>query len=282
MFWRRREQRVPVLTYHAHQITGATYETNDLEAFRTDLRTIRRLGFRIVPALWVAEWLTGSRSRRDLRRSVAITFDDGSDFDFHDLEHPGAGAQRSMLRSLREFCAEAGTEAARHASVTSFVIASPQVRAELDAACLVGRGWMSDDWWPVAQASGLVAIGNHSWDHNHPEASRTCQREQRKGAFDAIETEAECDAEVADAARYIAHRIGRWPVLFAYPGGTASHYLRECYLPEHGARHGTLAAFAADGGYVTRESSRWFVPRFVCGAHWRDPSGLEEILRGAR
>jgi hypothetical protein len=51
VLWRRREQRVPVLTYHAHQITGATYETNDLEAFRTDLRTIRRLGLRIVPAL---------------------------------------------------------------------------------------------------------------------------------------------------------------------------------------------------------------------------------------
>lgn len=162
------------------------------------------------------------------------------------------------------------------------MIASPQVRGELDDACLVGRGWMSDGWWREAAASGLVSIENHSWDHNHPAASRTCQRDQRKGAFDTIETEEECAAEVEGAARYIDEQTGRWPVLFAYPGGTASEYLREQYFPERGERHRTLAAFAADGGFVTRASSRWFVPRFVCGAHWRDPVELERILRGAR
>lgn len=281
MFWKRRELRVPVLTYHSHQITGATYETNDLEAFRVDLRTILRLGFRIVPATWVAEWLCGGRPDRDLRRSVAITFDDGSDFDFHDLDHPVAGPQRSMLSSLREFRQEMAGHL-RHPHVTSFVIACPRTRAELDGECLVGRGWMSDDWWPLAHESGLVSIQNHSWDHNHPAASQTCQREQRKGSFDAIETEGECDAEVTAAARYISARTGSWPVLFAYPGGTASRYLREEYLPGRTERHGAVAAFAADGGYVSRDSSRWSVPRFVCGAHWREPSGLEHILVGAR
>lgn len=282
MFWRRREQRVPVLTYHSHQISGATYEANDLEAFRIDLQTIRRLGFRIVPATWVAEWLRGGRSDRDMRRSVVITFDDGSDFDFHDLDHPGAGPQRSMLNSLREFRQEVRGGRLRHLNVTSFVIACPRTRAELDAACLVGRGWMSDDWWPLAHKSGLVSIQNHSWDHNHPAASQTRQRDQRRGSFDAIETEEECDAEVAAAARYISARTGSWPILFAYPGGTASRYLREEYFPLFAERHGAVAAFAADGGYVTRDSSPWSVPRFVCGAHWREPSGLEHILLGAR
>ena len=141
---------------------------------------------------------------------------------------------------------------------------------------------MSDGWWREATASGLVSIENHSWDHNHPAASWTCQRDQRKGPFDTIETEEEGAAEVEGAARYIGEQTGRWPVLFAYPGGTASAYLREQYFPERGERHRTLAAFAADGGFVTRASSRWFVPRFVCGAHWRDPAELERILRGAR
>lgn len=280
MFWRRRQTRVPVLTYHSHQISGADYAASDLEALRIDLRTIRRTGCRIVPAAWVAEWLIGTRRESDLRRAVAITCDDGSDFDFHDLEHPTYGPQRALINVLRDFREEAGPRLAVHA--TAFVIASPKVRAELDKENLAGRGWMSDDWWSVAHRSGLVSVQNHSWDHNHPVASRTCQREQRKGSFAWIETEAECDAEIADAARYIASRAGEWPTLFAYPGAEWSTYLRDHYLPHQFERHGTLAAFDANGGYVERGSSRWQIPRFVCGAHWSDAAGLERILREAR
>jgi hypothetical protein len=46
--------------YHSHQISGATYDSNDLEEFRAGLRTIRRLGLRIVPGTWFAEWLRGA------------------------------------------------------------------------------------------------------------------------------------------------------------------------------------------------------------------------------
>lgn len=279
MLWRRREIRVPVLTYHSHQIGGADYASNDLIAFRDDLRTIDRLGLRIVPAMWVAEWLCGTRSERTLRGAVALTFDDGSSFDFHDLDHPEGGPQRGVIGILRDFAREVGARVRPH--VTSFVIASPEVRAELDARCLFGRGWMADDWWRAAQRSGLLAIHNHSWDHNHPAATRTCQREGHTGTFETIATEAECDAEIAAAARAIADRTGEWPVLFAYPYGTGSRYLVEDYFPRRAARHRSIAAFAGDGGYVTRASCRWTIPRFVCGAHWHEPSGLERILRGA-
>jgi peptidoglycan/xylan/chitin deacetylase (PgdA/CDA1 family) len=224
------------------------------------------------------EWVLGARPDASMDHAVAITFDDGADFDFHDLEHPRWGRQRSFVNIVRDMRCELGMEC--HA--TTFVIASPDVRAELDAACMVGRGWMSDDWWATAESSGLVAVQNHSWDHNHPEASRTCQREQRRGSFASIETEPECDGEVAQAARYIARRTGSWPALFAYPNGASSAYLREVYFPLLATRHGTLAAFAADGGHVARGAPRWNLPRFVFGAHWTDPAGLERILRDAR
>jgi peptidoglycan/xylan/chitin deacetylase (PgdA/CDA1 family) len=275
-WWKR--LRIPVLTYHSHQIAGIDYATNDLVALHADLRTIARAGFRIVPAAWIVEWLLGRRRDADVRRAVALTFDDGSDFDVRDLEHPSFGTQRAMINVLRDFQQD-GDGVPVHA--TSFVIASPQVRAELDAACLAGRGWMSDAWWRDAQRSGMLAIENHTWDHNHPLASRTCQREQRKGSFEWIETEAECDAEIAQAARFIAERSGTAPTLLAYPFGSPSAYLRDHYLPRQTARHGMIGAFAADGGYVTRRSSRWCIERFVFGAHWTEPGGLERILKEA-
>lgn len=146
---------------------------------------------------------------------------------------------------------------------------------------MVGKGWMSDGWWGPAQRSGVLAVQNHSWDHNHPAASRVCQREQRKGSFVWIDSEPECDAEVAQAAAFIAKKTGDWPTLFAYPNGASSEYIREVYFPTLTERHGAYAAFAGDGGYVHRESPRWNVPRFVFGAHWADPAELEGILRAA-
>lgn len=272
--------RIPILTYHSHRIDDGGYPTNDHEALACDLRLLHRLGRRLVPLAWVVDWLLGERPDGDVEGAVAITFDDGADFDVHDLPHPVAGLQRSFLNVLRDFRYEVGpAQPSLHA--TTFVIASPTVRAELDAKCMIGRGWMSDAWWQAAALSGLLAVENHSWDHNHPAASRVCQREQRKGSFEWIDTEAECDAEIVAAARFIASKTRVWPALFAYPNGHASDYLREAYFPGFPSRHGTRAAFAADGGYVARGAPRWNLPRFVCGAHWTDPAGLEEIVREA-
>ena len=159
--------RVPVLAYHAVNIAGTDYASNDLVAFAADLRLIDDLGLRIVPLQWVAEQVTGAASR-NLDRCVALTCDDGSAFDFHDLVHPVHGPQRSLYHCLLDFIAERGDDAQPDLHLTSFVIASPEARERMDQVCLAGLGWMDEDWWRKASGSGLMAIENHSWDHNHP------------------------------------------------------------------------------------------------------------------
>jgi hypothetical protein len=125
----------------------------------------------------------------------------------------------------------------------------------------------------------LFSIQNHSWDHNHVEVSRTCQRDQRKGRFDVVETFDECDAEVTRAAEYIFSKVGVWPDLFAYPYAEASAYLRDVFFPSFPERHRTRAAFSAHDGYVTRRSRKWSLPRLGFGANWTEPDGLRRILR---
>src|SRR5688572_29200633 len=83
--------RVPVLTYHSNNIHGNDYAHNDHVALEHDLATIARLGYRIVPLAKVVEALDDPQL--DLDDAVAITFDDGSWFDWHDLEHPSCGPQ---------------------------------------------------------------------------------------------------------------------------------------------------------------------------------------------
>jgi hypothetical protein len=159
--------RVPVLAYHAVNIAGNEYATNDHVAFAADLRLIDDLGLRIVPLHWVVDQVIGAADR-DLTGCVALTCDDGSAFDFHDLDHPTHGPQRSLFNCLQDFIAERGAQAQPDLHLTSFVIASPEARERMDQACLAGLGWMGEDWWREANESGLMAIENHSWDHNHP------------------------------------------------------------------------------------------------------------------
>lgn len=275
--------RIPVLTYHSHHI-GESYATSDRIALASDLRTIAAMGMRVVPLLWVAEWAFGRRPDSDVRRGVAITFDDGADFDYLDLPHPVHGLQPSMARILREFAEEIGATQPL-VEATSFVIASPAVRERLDRRGLHGKDWVSDGWWKDAQESGWLSIQSHSWDHNHPVSETVCQRDQRKGSFANIETLEECECEVAGAGRFISQKLaGRWPVLFAYPYGESSPYLREVYFPRYAERHRTLAAFGASGGYVTADSNRWNLERFVCANQvigWQTPEQLEALLAGA-
>ncbi|MDN5924391.1 MAG: hypothetical protein L0H70_05265, partial [Xanthomonadales bacterium] len=88
--------RVPILTYHAVNITGNNYANNDHVAFAADLRLIDALGLRIVPVHWLVQQIRGE-AQRDLRHCVALTCDDGSNFDFYDIEHPQFGHQRSLF-----------------------------------------------------------------------------------------------------------------------------------------------------------------------------------------
>lgn len=273
--------KIPVLLYHSAQVDGMDYRSNDHVAFHDDLRTIHREGFRVVPLSWVVDWVLGLRPDADLERAVALTFDDGCSLDFLDLDHPTHGIQRSFFGILNDLVQEIGLQAQPHLHATSFVIASPETRSVLGTQILAGPEWISDDWWAAADRSSMLSIQNHSWDHNHPASPVVCQRDQIKGRFDNIETYAECDAEVRQAAAFINRKTGTWPDVFASPWGQMSRYLREVYFPTFVAEHRCRAAVASDDGFVTRESPVWALPRLGFRGNWCSPEGFKELLRSA-
>ena len=276
------QRRVPVLTWHGYNVFGNRYETNDLVAFADDLRTIHEAGFVVIPLLEVARWVRGERT--DLaqygRPVVALSCDDGTDYDWKDLTHPEHGPQTSFASSMRTFQAQhPGAQPAL--TMTSFVIASPSARRQIDAGAMQAQGALNDDWWQAANASGLMTIESHGWDHNHPTVSPVAQRKQRTGDFFAIDTFAECDAHVRAASQFIESRSGRKPPLFAYPWTQASAYMRGEYMPTHAEANGVMAAFGGESGYITRDSDRWCLQRFVFGPDWKSKAGLQALLRGA-
>lgn len=266
---------VPVLTYHATNVSGNDYAANDHVALAEDLRLIDALGHVVVPLVDLVAAHAGAGDLPD--RAVAITFDDGTDFDYHDLEHPSHGRQRSMLNVLRDFDAHPRRSSAHRVCATSFVIASPKARADMDRECLVGRGWFNDDWWAPAVASGFLAIANHSWDHNHPSASEAAAR-GRTGTFRTIDSAALAEHEILAARDYIAHRAPNAAVdLFAYPYGECTDFL-VAYLEREHARLRTCAAFDTEPAHVSEARSRWRLPRYVCGAHWNSVDDLRHVL----
>ena len=276
-------QRIPVLTYHSHRIEGTSYETNDHVAFCHDLRTIQARRFSIIPLGHIAAWVSAPQAPELPIRAVGLSCDDGANADYYDCDHPVYGPQRSFYNILRDFQTEIGAAAQALLHMTSFVVASPGVRRELDARCLapLGLHGMTDDWWAAAAQSGLFGIENHSWDHNHPDISWVCEAGQRSGDFGQIDSYAECRSEIQQAATFIHAKIRpAWPGLLAYPWGQSSPYLRETYLPAAQTAHRMRAAFKADDDYITASSSRWALPRFVCGAGWTTPAELGAILDG--
>ena len=267
--------RVPVLTYHSNNISGNDYASNDHVALAEDLRTIHRLGRRIIPLAQVVDVRLGNAPESTVERAVALSFDDGSWFDWHDLDHPTCGPQRGFAGILRDFVT--GTGAMAHA--TSFVIVSPDARATLDRTCLVGRGWWGDDWWRPAQDEGLLAIESHSWDHNHHTLPVTAQRRPLRGTFRTIDSHADADAEVRQAADWLDARLAPHRAsLFAFPYGESNDYLLREYLPDFGHQHRLRAAFGTVPAPVESGSDRWNLPRYVCGQHWQTPEELRRLL----
>ncbi len=267
---------VPVLTYHAMNVAGADYAANDHVAFAADLELLQALGARIVPLAEVARAAVEGRLEA-LSGCVALSLDDGADFDAYDLPHPAWGPQRGMLGILRDFRARHGAAAQPGLHATSFAIVSPQARASLDRHHMVGCGWWNDGWWREAEASGLMAVESHSWDHNQATLESTVASVPR-GAF-ALATREDADAEIAQATRYLRSRRGRGgDVLFAYPYGPANDFLAEDYFPDPAAGHGVYAAFTTDAAPVTPGVSRWRLPRFVFGWHWKSTGELEGLL----
>lgn len=278
--------RVPVLTYHSMAVHGNDYRDNDHVAFASDLRTIASLDLHVVGLDDVVRRHRDAEhaaAPRGVEKAVAITFDDGPDFDVCDLPHPMWGSQRSMLDVMRDFAAAVGPGAQPGLHATSFVIASPEARAILDRTCMIGKNWWRDDWWQPAVATGFLGIGNHSWTHNHPSLPPELRAAGGAGgSFGDVASLAVADAEIARAAAYIQAQADNPDAsLFAYPYGDASDYLIREYFPVHGKRVGVRAAFTCGARPVTEAASRWAMPRYVCGRDWRSPEDLVALLRDA-
>ena len=261
--------RISVLTFHCGN-------AGDFRALPEILEYLHRGGVRFVPLLAVARHLVEGRLDALPPKSVALTFDDGMDMDFVDLDHPVHGPQPSFHSIMRDFDRRHGGGTGVHG--TSFVIASPLARAVIQERDMLGLPWMSDRWWQPAAASGYFDIANHSWDHLSVSLDFVRHREQAKGDFSRIDCHEDADWQVRRAREMIL-RICPNPGadLFAYPYGHRSAYLVEEYFPKHAAEHGTLAAVTGDPEPVTASSSRWEVPRYIFGDHWRELPELGRI-----
>jgi len=275
------ELKIPVLTYHAINVINNTYAENDHLALASDLQTINQMGFRIIPLSRLVDWHQGSVADEDVSHCVAITLDDGSWFDFYDLDHPTCGMQRSMFNILKDFNDQNTTGNKAHA--TSFVISSPRARSSLDKSGLIGKDWWGDQWWRAASSSGLMDVACHSWDHVHPELERVAQQDQIKGDFSQVKTFPDAEMQFKKAAEYICQVLaGKQPEFFAYPYGSASDYVVTDYLPNNLSTHKIRAAFTTDPRAVCKTDNRWLLPRFVFGRDWTSPQELKGVLNSVK
>ena len=270
--------QIPVLTYHSINIIENNYAENDHLALASDLRSIAELGFRVLPLEKVVEWHQGFLPDEDVAGAVAITLDDGSWFDYFDLDHPTCGRQRSMFNILKDFNLESGASHPAHA--TTFVISSPQARSSLDKSCLIGKDWWGDQWWRDANSSEIMDVQCHSWDHVHPELDYVAQANQEKGDFTKVTSFSDSESQFTKAAEYIEGVTGQRPTLFAYPYGQVSDYVLDEFLPKNQLRHQFQAAFTTEPKAVSKADNVWALPRFVFGHDWRSPEGLKRILLG--
>jgi hypothetical protein len=259
-----------ILTYHATRLESWDRSGADLLSLDADLRLLAAEGLPVLP---LAELLDPACAE-----GVAITFDDGTRMDGESIQHPRFGRLPSMLSVLVE-----ARRAHPRLCVSSFVIASAQARADLDAGLVAdyGEALMHDGWWRAAAHSGLMELENHSWDHNHPLVQRSAQRDNRRGSFHDIATEAEAEAEISAASAEIERMVGRRPRYFAYPFGDMPDFLRADWLPRRGPQIGLEAAFSTEPRALSAADDRWALPRYVCGRDWRCDDSLKALLRTA-
>jgi peptidoglycan/xylan/chitin deacetylase (PgdA/CDA1 family) len=270
-----------LLGYHAHHVVGADYARNDHRAFPADLELITETGWRIVPLVDLIAALAGGADGDE--KLVALTFDDGPVYDVEDFAHPEFGPQRSFLNAMRDFRDRRGASAQPGLHATSFVIASPAARAAMESSfdhdyTWLEAGALSETWWAPATDTGLLGIGNHSWDHLHPALATVAHSAQARGDFRRVETWADADAQILRAQSYIAERTGgRAEAVFAYPFGHYNAFLAERYFPAR-MRYGYVGAVTVDPGPVDPAAGPWRLARYVCGHHWRSPEELAAIL----
>lgn len=266
-----------ILTFHAHNISGNTYETNDHVALDESLALLRREGIPVLRALEVVRRLRMRVFGTLPDRFVCLTFDDGSDFDWRDLAHGAEGRQPSMYTVLRKHSRRLlGPFWLRHFPATTFVIASAEARRQISQSAFRDPGLMSDDWWRAAQRSGLLDIGSHGWDHVHPAVASVRERPGLTESFHAVSGAAEARLQIDDARRYIRARAGGDAGrLFAYPYGQVSEYLATEYFPR---QSDTFGAFGGAPGPLHADTDPWRMPRYICGFHWKSSEELLRIL----
>ena len=284
------DARVPVLTYHSWVNAAPCDKTTSMTAaLAADLETLHAKGFEVVPADWVVDWVMGKRDGATLpERVVVLTMDDGDDLDWQTRE-TACGTPPSVREVLRAFQARHQLPDHR-VHMTSFVIAAREMRDKY--------GHMHDDWWQAADRSGIMSLHNHSMDHDHlfftqkeklydgarwtgyylPAAGYADGEWVGKLNFGRIRTPRSAYIEITLAARLIQARLGRYPKFFAYPFGHASDYVRKEFFPRGDKR--TQAAFCIeadrfDQTYVTRQSDRYCLPRFMHQVSWHRPAGLD-------
>jgi peptidoglycan/xylan/chitin deacetylase (PgdA/CDA1 family) len=276
-----------ILTYHSHHLAGPDYASNDHVALREDLSLLALAGCRIVSLAALVD-----RLRHRQRGAppdpgppcVAITFDDGPEYDAVDHVHPVLGPQRGFLGILQDFADSAAGRAQPGLHATSFVIACPDARKVMEAATRDGpyylhEGAMNDAWWPRAIDSGLMAIANHSWDHLHPALPRVAHSRQVRADFTQVDNPDDADAQILAATRYLAERTGgRAAPFFAYPFGHYNTFLADQYFAGIPSRTGIEAAVTVDGRPLHATDSVWTLPRFSCGYNWTSPEGLRALL----
>lgn len=266
-----------VLTFHSHNISGGDYATNDHVALDRTLGLLERLRIPVLRLLDVVRHLRAGTFSRLPGRFACITFDDGSDYDWRDLEFRGHGVQRSMGAILRAHSRRLlGLAWLKRAHATSFVIASPDARREIAKQALGDAALMTDTWWREAQRSGLMDLGTHGWNHVHPAVSEMASRPDLVERFDRIDAAADAELQVGKAFEAIrAAAGGDAGLVFAYPYGQVSEYLARTWLPSQ-AR--IVAAVTAVPEPVTRDTDPWLVPRYVCGPDWNSDEGLEKLV----
>jgi len=265
---------IPVLTYHGYNVAGSGYADNDHVALAEDLAWLAANDWTVVPLALAVTALFDDPGIDLPARAVALTFDDGTDLDWMDVPFGELGMQRGF-RGILEDAARANPDRVPP-QATTFVIACPKARAAMEAGALAHGHCMSEHWWAKAERSSLMSIGNHSWDHRHP---LVVSAEQGGGSFFSVSNIDLARRQIIHAGQYIADRSGAWPRLFAYPWGQASDYLRFEFFPQYVAEHGCQAAFGTEPEPMHGGCDRWYLPRYVCGQHWRDPADLSDILQ---
>lgn len=275
--------RAAVLAYHSQNIVGNDYVSNDHVALASDLAQLRALGISLMPLSTLVAALLAPEANPFPAGCVALTCDDGTSLDWEDYEHPKHGHQPSFDRLLQEHLAYTGESGS--GLLTSFLIASPDARASIDAGCYGGIPLSDERWWLPAARSGRFTFGNHSWDHAHP-----CLREDQiaaemRGHFMGVDNEAEANRQILQASRYLDQALApagqrvRW---FAYPYGHCTDFLANQYLPSQCQHHHMKAAFTTEAAFVTPGTSKYRIPRFVCGSAWHSPDDFGRLMHRLR